>query len=229
MTGDSLPRDGYHIISCATVAEELRHLGVPEERLTVLEFGLHIVPDQLKERLQETIDAVPGDGDILLGYGLCSYAVAGLRSDRHRLVIPRVDDCIALFLGSRAEHLERLAQAPGTYYLTKGWVEAQWDTIAEYGRLVEKYGEKRASRVAEAMYKNYTQVVLIDTGNYRMDEYREFARAMADFLGLEFVEIPGSNRLLEMMLSGEWEAEFLVVPPGTPVDPEEMQQWGQTP
>ncbi len=132
-------------------------------------------------------------------------------------MIPRVDDCIALFLGSRREHLARLAETPGTYYLTKGWVHAQCDTIAEYARLVEKYGEKRARRVAEAMYRNYTQIVLIDTGNYRMEEYRDFARAMADFLGLEFKEVPGSNRLLEKMLSGDWEPEFVVVPTGTPV------------
>ncbi len=213
-----MSENGYHIIACATVAEELKQLGVSEEDMTVLEFGLHVFPDQLKERLQEAVDAVPGDCDILLGYGLCSYAVVGLHSDSHRLVIPRIDDCIALFLGSREDHLARLAEAPGTYYLTKGWVEAQWDTLEEYARLVEKYGEKRAKKVAEVMYKNYTQVVLINTGNYRMDDYRDFARAMADFLDLEYREVPGSNRMLEKMLSGDWEPEFLVVPPGTPVD-----------
>jgi Protein of unknown function (DUF1638) len=222
-------QNGYHIITCATVAEELKQLGVSPDSMTVLEFGLHVYPDRLKERLQQAIDAVPGDCDILLGYGLCSNAVVGLSSGSHRLIIPRVDDCIALFLGSRAEHLARLAEAPGTYYLTKGWVEAQWDTIAEYARLVEKYGEKRARKVAEVMYKNYTRVVLINTGNYRMDEYRDFARAMAEFLDLEFVEIPGSNRMLEKMLAGDWEHEFLVVPPGTAVDLAPFEVGGDTP
>jgi Protein of unknown function (DUF1638) len=213
----------YHVISCATVAEELRHLGVPEERLTVLEFGLHVYPDQLKVRLQEAIAAVPGDCDILLGYGLCSYSVVGLKSESHRLVIPRVDDCIPLFLGSRQEHLARLAEAPGTYYLTKGWVEAQKEAIDEYERLRGKYGEERANKVARLMYKNYTQVVLIDTGNYRMDDYRTFARLMAYFLDLEFNEVPGSNRLLEKMLAGDWDGEFLVVPAGEPIELEPFQ------
>lgn len=216
--------ESTHIIACATVAEELKQLGVREEQITVLEFGLHVYPDQLKVRLQEAVDAVPGEGDILLGYGLCSYAVVGLKSKTHRMVIPRVDDCIALFLGSRKEHLDRLAEAPGTYYLTKGWVEAQKETIDEYARLCEKYGEERANRVARLLYKNYTQIVLIDTGNYKMDEYRDFARLMAYFLDLEYVEIPGSNRLLEKMLAGEWEPEFVVVPPGIHVD---LNNWGQ--
>jgi len=206
-----------HIISCATVAEELRQLGVDEENLTVLEFGLHVYPEELKKRLQETIDGVPGDCDILLGYGLCSYAVAGLKSESHRLIIPLIDDCIALFLGSRAERKRMMAEEPGTYFLTKGWVEAQDDTLAEYARISERYGEERALKVARAMFGNYTRVALINTGNYKMDIYRDFARAMAEFLELRFEELPGSNRMLLKMLAGDWEGEFLVVPAGEPI------------
>ena len=86
------------IIACATVAEELRLMGVPEGELLELEFGLHVYPDKLRETLQGEIDAVPGEGDIVLGYGLCSNAAVGLVSRTHRIIIPRVDDCIALFL-----------------------------------------------------------------------------------------------------------------------------------
>ena len=205
------------IISCATVAEELRHLGVPESRLTVLEFGLHTEPEKLKKALQEQVDSVEGDCDILLGYGMCSYAVVGLRSPTHRLVIPKLDDCIPLFLGSRERHLEMLHAEPGTYYLTKGWVEAQDSAYMEYLRLVERYGEKRAQRVIKVMLGNYTRIALINTGNYRMEDYRAFARMMADFLELRFEEIPGSNRMLLMMLGGDWDGEFVVVEPGVEV------------
>lgn len=212
-----MTRDDYHVISCSTVAEELGRLGVPEEKLTVLDFGLHMDPDKLKAAVQKEIDAVPGDCDILLGYGLCSNGVVGLRSDTHRLVIPRSDDCIALFLGSREEHLARLRAAPGTYYLTKGWVIAQSGPIQEYERIRERYGEKRADKVVKALFGNYTHVVLINTGNYNMEHYRDFAKAMAAFLELEFQEIPGSNRLLTKLLDGDWDSEFAVVEPGTPV------------
>ncbi len=201
----------------------MRRLGAPEERMTVLEFGLHAEPEKLKSELRQAVEAVPGDCDILLGYGLCSNAVAGLSSDAHRLIIPRVDDCIALFLGSRAAHLQRLHAEPGTYYLTKGWVEAQEGTVAEYERLVERYGAERALKVARVMFANYTTVALIDTGNYHMDRYRDFARAMAEFLCLEFAEIPGSNRMLEMLLAGDWTGEFLVVEPGAEIRFEDFQ------
>jgi hypothetical protein len=205
------------ILACATVAEELRRLGVSEDNLTTLEFGLHADPDKLREQLQSRIDTVEGDADILLGYGLCSYAVVGLVSRSHRLVIPRVDDCIALFLGSKQEHLRRLAEEPGTYYLTKGWVEAADSTISELSRLVERYGEKKAFLVAKLMLANYKRVALINTGNYRMNQYRDFARGMAEIFELRFEEIPGSNRLLLKMLQAEWDGEFMVVDPGSEV------------
>jgi hypothetical protein len=188
-----------HIISCATVAEELRRLGVGEERLTVLEFGLHVYPEELKKRLQ------------------CSYAVVGLKSETHRLVIPLIDDCIALFLGSRAEHKRLQAEEPGTYFLTKGWVEAQEGALVEYVRIRERYGEERAIKVARLMYGNYTRIALIDTGNYRMDDCRRFGRGMAEFLGLRFDELAGSNRMLLKMLEGDWDEEFLIVEAGHPV------------
>ena len=203
-----------HIVSCATVAEELRRLGVEESRLTVLEFGLHVYPEELKKRLQQAIDEVPGDCDILLGYGLCSYATVGLHSDSHRLVVPLIDDCIALFLGSREEHRRLQAQEPGTYFLTKGWVEAQEGALVEYARIRDRYGEERALKVARVMFGNYTRIALLDTGNYRLEDYREFARAMASFLGLRFEEIGGSNRMLLAMLDGDWHDEFLVVEAG---------------
>jgi hypothetical protein len=206
-----------HIISCATVAEELRRLGVGEERLTVLEFGLHVYPEELKKRLQQAIDDLDGDCDIMLGYGLCSYAVVGLKSETHRLVIPLIDDCIALFLGSRAEHKRLQAEEPGTYFLTKGWVEAQEGALVEYVRIRERYGEERAIKVARLMYGNYTRIALIDTGNYRMDDCRRFGRGMAEFLGLRFDELAGSNRMLLKMLEGDWDEEFLIVEAGHPV------------
>ena len=202
------------VIACATVAEELSRLGIPGDRMTVLEFGLHMDPDELRRTLQSTIDGLEGDDDILLGYGLCSYAVVGLNSGSHRLIIPMVQDCISLFLGSEEARMAMLEEEPGTYFLTRGWIEASDSAYQEYMRLKERYGEQRARRVARAMLANYTRLVLIDTGNYQMDEYRSFARAQAELLELEFEEVPGSNRLLEKMLSGDWEFEFQVVPAG---------------
>jgi hypothetical protein len=202
------------IIACATVAEELRLMGVPAGEMLELEFGLHVYPEKLRETLQEEINAIPGNGDIVLGYGLCSNAAVGLTSQQHRLIIPRVDDCIALFLGSRKEHLRSLHEEPGTYFLTKGWIKAAELPINDYLRMVERYGNERAMRVAKMMLANYKRVVLINTGNYRLEEFREAARSMAETFDLDYEEIQGSNRMLRMMLDGDWNSEYIVVEPG---------------
>mgnify|MGYP005864645449 CR=1 FL=1 len=211
---DGTEANSRRIIACATVAEELRLMGIGGDELLELEFGLHIYPDRLRETLQETIDAVPGRGDVILGYGLCSNAAVGLSSPSHRLIIPRVDDCIALFLGSRREHLRRLREEPGTYFLTKGWIKAAEYPISDYVRMCERFGPEKALRVTRLMMANYRRVVLINTGNYRLDECRAAARSMAEALELNYEEIPGSNRMLRMMLDMEWNSEFVIVQPG---------------
>src|SRR5574342_643081 len=105
------------VIACATVIEEmLPHLpaDIPYE---VLDFGLHLRPQELKRVLQEKIDKASQHSDVVvLGYGLCSMAVVGLRATTATLVVSRSDDCIAIFLGSCAAYKQQASQEPGTYY-----------------------------------------------------------------------------------------------------------------
>jgi hypothetical protein len=181
----------------------------------VLDFGLHLIPGNLKQRLQEAIDASCNHFDtLLLGYGLCSMAVIGLQARNCRLVVPRVDDCIAIFLGSRQAYTDQAHQEPGTYYLTKGWIEVADTPFDEYERMVQQYGQERADRLMKLMLKNYTRLAYIDTGNGDKQAYLDYARKTADQFNLRFEEIPGSNALVLKMLTGPWDEDFLVVEPG---------------
>src|SRR5512136_861391 len=93
------------VMACATVMEELLPIMPEGMDHKVLDFGLHINPQNLRIALQENIDSVQGQYEtIILGYGLCSLALVGLKASGCRLVAPKVDDCIALFLGSRAAY-----------------------------------------------------------------------------------------------------------------------------
>jgi hypothetical protein len=203
------------IIACATVIEEmLPHLPTGVEA-KVLDFGLHINPKELKRILQETIDGmVPGADTILLGYGLCSQAVVGLRANDCTLVVPKVDDCIAIFLGSYTVYRQQSRAEPGTYYLTKGWIEAGDSPFAEYDSLVERYGEEKAEWLMGQMLKNYTRLALINTGQYELERYRAYARYTAERWGLRYEEIPGSDALIVRMLYGPWDGDFVVARPG---------------
>lgn len=206
------------VIACATVIEEMLPYMPADMAYEQLDFGLHQSPTILRDRLQAAVDASFRDFDtIMLGYGLCSLAVIGLRANHCTLVMPRVDDCIAIFLGSHQAYKTQAKKEPGTYYLTKGWIEVADTPFDEYERMVAQFGQERASRLMKTMLKHYTRLVYIDTGRSGKDRYVDYARKTADKFNLRFEEIPGSNALILKMLTGPWDQDFLVVEPGKTV------------
>jgi hypothetical protein len=203
------------VIACATVIEEMLPLLPADVPYEVLDFGLHLRPQELKRVLQEKIDAASQTAEvILLGYGLCSLAVVGLRAATATIVTSRSDDCIAIFLGSCAAYKQQARQEPGTYYLTKGWIEAGDSPFSEHEKLVEKYGEARALRMLKLTLKNYTRLAFINTGDYNLESYRDYARRNSEKFDLRYEEIEGSPALVKKMISGPWDEELVVVPPG---------------
>ncbi len=207
------------VIACKTVIEEMLPFLPSDVPYDVLDFGLHIRPDELKKALQEKIDRASLQAKVLLlGYGLCSMAVIGLKTALATLVIPRTDDCIAIFLGSCNVYKEQVRKEPGTYYLTKGWIEAGNTPFEEHKALVEKYGQERAERMTRLLLKNYKRLAFINTGIYDIERYREYTRRIAAQFDLRFEELEGSPALVKKMVFGPWDGEFVVVvPPGEAV------------
>ena len=202
------------VVACKTVIEEMRPLLPSDVTYEVLDFGLHVTPEKLRASLQQTVDKIGDEVDvIILGYGLCSTGVVGLRADKCTLVVPRVDDCIAIFLGSTAAYREQGKQEPGTYYLTKGWIEVGDSPFDEYKRLVDRYGRERADKLMDMMLKNYTRLAYIDTGQDDQKRHRDYARRTAEKFNLRFEEIPGSNVLIKGLIQGPWEDDFIVKAP----------------
>jgi hypothetical protein len=206
------------VIACRTVVEEMYPLLPDDMPYEVLDFGLHLHPDGLKKALQNKIDEASQLADVLLlGYGLCSMAVVGLQASMATLVIPRTDDCIGIFLGSCNAYKEQANKEPGTYYLTKGWIEAGDTPFEEHRKLVERYGEEKAKRMTQLLLKNYKRLAFINTGQYEIDRYREYTCRTAKDFNLYFEEIPGSAALIKKMVFGPWDDEFVVVQPGQTV------------
>lgn len=203
------------VIACATVIEEMRPLLPPDVPYEVLDFGLHLRPQDLKRALQDKIDEASQHAEVvILGYGLCSMAVVGLRATTATLVVSRSDDCIAIFLGSCDAYKQQTSNEPGTYYLTKGWIEVGDSPFAEHEKLVAKYGEAKAMRMLKLTLKNYTRLAFINTGDYNLDRYREYARQASEKFDLRYEEIDGSPALVKKMIAGPWDDEFVVVLPG---------------
>jgi hypothetical protein len=86
--------------------------------------------------------------------------------------------------------------------------------FAEHQRMIEKYGEEKATLLTHVMLRNYKRLGFINTGQYEIDRYREYARKTAEEFNLRFEEIEGSPDLVKKMLFGPWDHEFVVVEPG---------------
>ena len=209
------------LICCRVMIDELLPF-LPEGTATeVLEISLHVHPDQLREHLQRAIDAADGIYDpIFLGYGLCSKAVVGLVASSSRLVIPKTDDCIELFLGSRKARLDQLASEPGTFFLTQGYIgDGASMVFAEYERAVARYGKERAERLLQSMMSHYKRLVYIRTDHAKsLESDREYAHAMADRFRLRYEELEGTPEWLCGLIATAWDDRFVVVQPGEPLE-----------
>ncbi len=210
------------VIACAIMKEELLHLNTEGGPLVFLEQSLHRTPQKMREVIQEEIHkAELGEGDfIVLSYGLCSNGIVGVRANRRPLVIPRVHDCITLFLGSSERYFEEHRKEPGTYYLTKGWIDEGKSPLGIYAEYCQRYGRDVAEWVIREELKNYTRVALVKTGLALSDEQRRHAQENARFLNLKYEEIEGSLDFLAKMLRGPWDKNFILLQPGEEVTQE---------
>ena len=223
----SLVMTTYKIIACSTIRDEVETLrgDIPAE---YLEGFLHDTPDALREKINERIAATPGDCTILLAYGRCSNGTAGLVAGPHRLVLPACDDCIALLLGSRRAYLREFEEHPGTYYYTRGWIEELEDPYREYLKMIPRMGEEKSRMVAHMILEAYTRVAVIDTGTYDLEKAQEYVDTVAEFYGLPIARLMGSLRLLEKLIRGPHDEEFIIVEPGEELDERIFWDMGTT-
>jgi hypothetical protein len=213
-----MPPENAHIVACKALAPEIelvmqsRGIDMP---LSFVESGKHAWPDKLRDCIQESIDSVPAGRTILLVFGFCGNSMVGIKSRSHILVMPRVADCIPIFLGSRKTREE---YGIYTYFYTRGYLESESNLVKDYARILEKYGEKRSLRVMREMMKHYKNVAIIDTGAFDPGALAEQVAPFAELVNVPVSVVPGNLRIIDALLAGDWrEEEFLILQSGSEV------------
>ena len=212
------------LLACAVFKNLLENM-LPDAlatEVTFLDYGLHSVPKNLKIAVQEALDAIEEPSLVILGYGLCGNGLDGIQAGIHTLLIPRADDCIAIFLGSYAAYRREFDNNPGTYYLTKGWLESGSDPLREYEKLVDKYGRETADWLMHEQYQHYKRLVFVAHTQDDLDRYAPRARQVGEYMsqwGVRYEEISGSENYLRQLakFSDDLKSandDFLVIHPG---------------
>jgi hypothetical protein len=221
----STPNRPIVIMACQVFQHWLEQLlpGGLAANLTFFEYGLHAVPKNLRRTLQQAIDSIEQPSLIVLGYGLCGNGLDGINAGKHFLLIPRTDDCIAILLGSYQAYLREMNKEPGTYYLSKGWLEAGTNPLAESRKYEQKYGAETANFVMDTQYRHYRRLMMVARNEQELETYRPQAQEVAAYCsrwGMRYEEIIGTDkylrRLVEIAIGLEQAGdEFLLIPPGS--------------
>ena len=223
------------IIACQVLQDLLAHF-LPQdlaEDVVFMDYGLHRVPNKMTGTLQETINAIEEPSLIVLGYGLCGNGLKGIHAGQHTLLVPRADDCIALLLGSYQAYMREFQAVPGTYYLSKGWLESGSHPLKEYEEYEPKYGPEQAMWIMDQQYQHYERLMLVAHSRDDLETYRLQAQPVARFCerwDMRYEEMLGSDgyvrRLVELIqlaqngaggtvaALNQGDGDFIVIPPG---------------
>ena len=211
-----------HVFLACEVLKGVVYTPASDLQTQFLDAGLHAAPKKLNTKVQEEINTILEPSIIVLGYGLCGNGLNNIKAGKHTLIIPKMDDCIAMFMGGREKYLEEFSKDPGTYYLTKGWLEAETHPLSEYKRCVEKYGEETANYVMDSQYQHYHRLRFVAHSQDDLDAYRPIALEVAEFCrrwDMQYDEYLGATDFvsaLEKTVASPAQADdaFIIVQPG---------------
>lgn len=217
------------IFSCSSLAypamKAQEKMGT-EFPVVYLPRELHADPSKMRECILAKLAELPDSVEtVLVAMGFCGGSWRDIRSSR-RIVMAYVDDCVTLLLTNDGERrFDR--KVPGhIYYNVKDpealSIEKIFYRIAEARDLPEDLRE----RYKKDWQDLYESVDIVETGLWdaRSPKYVETARRDAVFLDAELHFVPGSNRLLEKLVAGDWDGQFEIMEPGETF-PEGEAQW----
>lgn len=200
------------IVACKTLEDEL-NFAMAKMSITFpvfwIESGLHNTPKKLNSRLKEQIHSIEANR-ILVAIGFCGNSIQGISSKVAELIVPRVDDCLSLLIGSAAKRAQ-ISREHAAYFLTEGWLRGERNLWVEYQYTVDKYGTEEAKNIAKMMYGHYRTLGLLDAGVKPVEPLLSDTQVIADTLGLKQQVIPASVSYLEQLLTGPWPQERFIV------------------
>ena len=178
----------------------------------------HAEPGEMKIKTAELIRDLPEEFDtILVAMGFCGGVWDHVAFDR-RIVIPRADDCISILMSVDDAFIPNRKEAGHLYIY-----ETDPDAFSAISLMRSGYQGRDLDLekldpafVFSMLTHGYTHMDIVDTGLnpcYEV-EYVEKAQKQADEIHADLDFVPGGVYMLEKLVSGRWDEQFLVAEPG---------------
>lgn len=217
MTTIQLHPEHTVILSCSSL---LLHVEAAQTKMHTrfpvvnLDRRLHAEPKRMRSSILETLDALPPSCEtVLAAMGYCGGSWNHIPLSR-RVVIPKVDDCITLLLHTDDTPHGNLKEAGHMYFRDCDTGAYSIEGMKE--EICRTYGMEFGTSIFGSWFQNYTNADIIDTGVYDCysEEYVTEAQKNADLIRCSLGYVEGSNRILEKLVSGQWDAQFVVLESG---------------
>ena len=208
------------ILTCSSLQE---HVAAAQKKrgtnydVVVVDRSLHAEPEEMKKQIQKEISMLPRQVDtVLAAMGFCGGVWDHVSFDR-TVVIPRTDDCVSLLLHKDDLYHPNLKEM-GHLYLYENDPKdfSAISLMRDVSRADPSFASLDPEYLRHMLFDHYRNMDIIDTGlnDCYSEDYVEAAQEQADEIGASLDYTEGSIRLLEKLVSGEWDEQFIVAKPG---------------
>ena len=210
------------ILACSSLTE---YVEAAQERartafpVIYLNRLYHRDPKEMQQHILQALEEkVPaGTKTVLVAMGFCGGSWEGVRAS-YRLVLPRIDDCVSLLLQTGDVPVSDLKEPGHLYVRAKDPSKESFKSIFE--RMTQGIDEETKARYHKDWQQLYSSIDIMDTGlnGCREPGYAETVQIDADWLDAAMTYVPAGTYLIEKLLRGEWDDQFLILEPGEPVE-----------
>lgn len=206
------------LITCNALASSLLPLIESRAEVKIMDIGLHLNPNRLRDSIQGEIEKMEEEGvTLLLGYGLCGRGLEGVCSNKSTLILPRVDDCVGALLGSRDRHREILKKQSGSFFLEPSWLDTEMNIFVQLPKELEHYTAERQNRIISMALKHYTKLSMLVSGEPDPIAVQRCEKYAQNF-SLDLKQVSTDLALLSRLIKGPWNrSDFVIALPGEPI------------